>query len=85
MSTLSIEDAGLPLANRASFRVERTDAGTWLADDPETECFAEGSDPTEAIASLLLAEREYLDILRREPNLSPLAETHLAVLTARLG
>lgn len=85
MSTLSLEEASLPLANRASFRIERTESGSWLADDPETECYAEGNDPTEAVASLLRAEREYLDILRTETRLSPLAKAHFDTLRARLG
>jgi len=85
MTTVSTEEAGLPFANRASFRLERTEAGTWLADDPEIECYAEGNNPSEAIAELLKAERDYLEILRREERLGPLAQAHLRTLTARLG
>jgi hypothetical protein len=85
MTTVSTEEAGLPLANRASFRLERTESGTWLADDPETECYAEGTNPSEAIAELLKAESDYLEILRAERSLSPLAQAHLRALTARLG
>ncbi len=84
MSTLSVTDAGLPLARGASFRVERTEAGTWLADDPEVECYAEGDDPSGAIAALLQAELEYLAILRKERERSPLTERHLGILAARL-
>ena len=85
MTTVSATDGGLPLARGASFRLERTDAGTWLADDPEVECYAEGADPSGAISALLEAELEYFSVLRNEPNRSPLTERHYGILAARLA
>lgn len=82
--TLS-EHAGLPLAARAVFRLERTEDGMWLADDPEVECYAEGADPTAAIAALLDAEREYLGLLSGASARSDLMEQHLQILLSRVG
>lgn len=83
-ATLTGHD-GLPLASKAVFQVERIESGAWLADDAEVECHAEGDDPTAAVAALLEAEHEYLEILRGTSKRSPLMERHLQLLLARLG
>lgn len=82
---VSVERAGFPLANRASFRLELTSAGTWLAEDPDIECHAEGATPSDAVAALLSAESEYLAILRGEDRRSPLMSGQLGNLESRLG